>query len=232
MDVRRNRSSIPDNLCSDLPAWIGKPWLIFDVFELPDILSLSSAPLVLVLSIPLGLLAVFTTFAALTVLSISATLVVMQCVTVVATKSVFDRFPEDWRLQHGSSRGHEGADMTLNLSSVVFSPHYAGRQPAALPSPRNTSYVDLNKDFEGVGGWKVVKDRVTDPHAHHARVPSPNTAIRRHHQRRHSGGLPGVGGFASPDLIMTPTVHAPRTKGKRGSSASLQSYFDLVKSNA
>ena len=198
---------------------------------LPAILSAASMPVVLLLSVPLAALAVITTTFAFWILLARVSLVyveifaaLLRAYIVPSSEAPLTRpspaGSPDKQLSPRSRQPSRNSSDSLGVQVQVL-PHNASSATLAEPLP--------DRDYEGVGGWRVQDDDEDDAlyMGMNSRLEFP-LATPRYARSQASLSRP-PSGFASPERVRTPLAVRTATPGRhrRLESGSPEGYFNM-----
>lgn len=224
------RDRIDSNIPEELEFLIAQMTLQKADAPMPGrILQTTAAGLVLAVSLPVVTFAISTTLFALTLLSVRASVLSLDFWISVLT--------EAW------SRSGERAQTTPTRPAIQHQPSVLEFRPAAQHSRKNSfndasslkrlSYrsdsntslagTPLNRDFEGVGGWRHDDEDQQSLYMNMNSRLERTRSSSRHHRRSHTGSYQATA-LNSPELM---PLRTPRARPQTSGSASPQSYFSL-----
>ncbi|QIX01049.1 hypothetical protein AMS68_006566 [Peltaster fructicola] len=193
-------------------------------------LQTAAAAVVLTISLPVLTFAVFTSIAALILLGVRA--------SVLSSEFWISVFVESWSYEQ--KRAPPRPAPLKQLPSIEFRPPTRSRTNSFVDSKRlswrSDSHVSLagtpiNRDFEGVGGWRAAAEE--DNHSLWANMNRRLDRTRsssRHHRKSLTGeSLTNTAlstAFNSPEIFPV-AMRTPRYQPGTSGSASPQSYFNL-----
>lgn len=233
---RHSRPSTDDSrvLRSSLSSQIS-PLIIEDVLLSPlfptmpsRFLQTAAAAVVLAVSLPVLTFAVFTSITALILVGVRA--------SVLSSEFWISVLVESWSHQQRQVAPRRPA-LPKEQLSIEFRPPTRSRTNSFVDSKRMSWRSDshsslvgtpINRDFEGVGGWRTIstadeKDLWNNMKTRLDRARSSS----RHHTRSATGGSLNGTALNSPAEYFPVAMRTPRHRPMTSGSASPQSYFNL-----
>ncbi|TKA81656.1 hypothetical protein B0A55_01351 [Friedmanniomyces simplex] len=189
---------------------------------MPSVVSIVSVPLLIVLSLPLAVFAVFTTSIAFWILLFRVSLVYAELLAALlrsyivpppkeSATAIRSPSPEKDRSPR-SRRASQSSSGSSGLQMRTFGPSDSSATLSGPIPPR---------DYEGVGGWLAPEDDEDDPlwiaGESRSGPPSPVATLQRHHSYSQTSLSRGH----SPELFRTPA----RPRGPGSGTASPEGYF-------
>ena len=176
---------------------------------MPSLVYVLISPLLLLISVPLVVSAVFTTFAAFSTLYFRVLLVYAELAIVLLRNQTLNhrRFETSSPLPKGANSPHSqsvGARAKgRNYRSPIRSSSGSSVTPKAVEINGLGVYSGggLQRDFEGVGGWRIPssegEDMLWTSMNSRLKLPVPTEIQHRHHRRSVTSGC------ASPTSLLT-----------------------------
>ncbi|KAK5138485.1 hypothetical protein LTR08_000071 [Meristemomyces frigidus] len=189
--------------------------------------SAVSAPLLLLLTLPLAFFAILTTTLAFWVLLFRVSLIYIELLTTLLRAYLTPPQLHPLPLPTPFPPTPTPRSRRPSRSSSTTSPH-----PLTLTNPKAQSSTTLyprppERDYEGVGGWRLQAstDEETLWLSINSRLELPAAQTRRH--QRSLTGSRAPSGFASPEMLYTPIAPRSRDAGSGAASSGLEGYFGI-----